>query len=387
MGDNLSMTETYLHNEATSHFRSVYLKGYWLKSALSYPFLGKRSIISLSDLTKIYKPEGELYSGMKEVLVSKILGSEDRSNDFAEGFLPGKSWMQNRWIKVCVLMLKGNLEEPIDVIEYGGVYFVRDGNHRVSVAKKIKREFLRAKVTKLKVPFSIPETLTQNKLINFKKMAQFQKSTSFFTNVLDAKFDIRRKQSWEIMEKELKDWSPMWFDRHKEFLQEKDIPKQQQIWYEWLNKSVMEDIKKSSLHYLFPGWGDTDVAMEIIKLWNSYSNPDDISVEELYDIFIKRTRKRRFLLTPIHFIIDKIHYLRRTAWDERCFFYRRSGIGEIRPEFKLPSDLGKRFWRNLYKDLFKVHYNKMRKELGRSPYHVELVSNWYDNVWIPRSSR
>lgn len=380
------MENAYVKNEAINSFKSLYLKGYWLTAPILYPFLGKRSIISLSSLTESFKPESEISSGMTEIKVNKIIGSEDRSHDFAEGFLPSRFWMQNRWVKVCMLMLEGELEEPIDVIDYGGVYFVRDGNHRVSVAKKIKREFLRAKVTKFKVPFKLSENLTRKKLIHFKLMADFQKSTSFFTHVEDAKFDIRRKQTWQILEKELKDWSPGWFNRHKDGEQIKDPATQHNIWYNWLNKIVIEEIRKSSLHYLYPGWGDTDVAMEIIRLWNSYENPDDISVEELYDIFISKTKKRRFLLTPLHFIMDKLRYLRRSAWEERCYFYNRSCINDIRPEFKLPSDLGKRFWRNLYKDLFKTHYSKMKKELGRIPYHNELVIDWYDNVWIPRSS-
>lgn len=374
------MTEEYLISEATSHFKSVYFKGYWA------PVLGRRSVLSLSDLTKIYKPDSETPVGMKEVHISKIIGSEDRSHDFAEGFLPSKQWMQNRWIKVCKLMLNGELEEPVDLLEYGGLYFVRDGNHRVSVAKKIKREFLRAKITKLKVPFTLSETISYRTIQNFKAMANFQKSTSFFTNVPTAKFDIRRKSSWEIMEKEIKEWSPKWFATHNKDGEPMDTPGQQRFWYNWLDTYILDDIRKASMHYLYPGWGDTDVAMEIICLWNSYSNPDNVSVEELYKSFIKRTRQSRFLLTPIHFIIDKLKYLRRTAWDERCYFYKRSCISDIVPEFKLPSDLGKRFWRNLYKDLFQTHYTRMRKELGRSPYHKELIIDWYKNVWIPRSS-
>ena len=99
----------------------------------------------------IFQPLGESYVGDKEIRVSKIIGSEDRSSDFTEGFLPAKAWMSNRWIAVWQLMNQGTLEEPIDVMEYGGVYFVRDGNHRVSVAKYFKQEYIRAKVTKLKL--------------------------------------------------------------------------------------------------------------------------------------------------------------------------------------------------------------------------------------------
>lgn len=379
------MSNTYLTMGAEKHFRKIHSKGRWLVSAIAFPFLGRRSILPLSELIKIFKPESESYSGTSEILVNKIIGSEDRSNDFAEGFLPVKSWMESRWSKVWMLMEKGELEEPIDVLEYGGVYFVRDGNHRVSVSKRMKREFIRAKITKLRVPLSLSENISYKNLSQFRKLAAFQKNTNFFTYIPNAQFDIRRNQTWDIIEKEIKCWSPAWFQRHKDGNKESNPEEQLKIWYSWLNSTIIAHIKKESLHYMFPGWGDTDVAMEIIKLWNSYSDPDEISVEDLYEIFISKIRKRRFILTPFHFIVDKLNYLSRTGRDERNLFYERSCIETIRPDFRLPSDLGKKYWRNLYNDLFRTHYLKMKKELGRSPYHNELVCDWYDNVWLPRT--
>ncbi len=379
------MSNTYIKMDGEKQFRQISRKGSWLVSFIARPFLGKRSLLSLSELIQISKPLGESYSGMFEIPVNKIVGSEDRSSDFAEGFLPTKAWMENRWLKVWILMDKGELEEPIDVLEYGGIYFVRDGNHRVSVAKRMKREFLRAKVTKLKVPFSLSEELTNRKISSFKKLAEFQVNTKFLTHVPEAEFDIRRNRSWDILEKEIKCWNPEWYERHKDEYERADDKEQSKIWYNYLNKTILGNIKKESLHYLYPGWGDTDVAMEIISLWNSYSDPDEISVEELYEVFIKKTKKRRFFLTPLYFMFDKFNYLSRTAAEERYLFLERSHIKGIRPDFKLPSDLGKKFWRNLYWDLFHIHYSKMKRELGRIPYHVELVEEWYDNVWLPRT--
>lgn len=346
----------------------------------------KNPIISLLELKNIYKSEGESFSGIQDIRVDQIVGSEDRSSDFAEGFIPTKSWMENRWTKVWALMEEGILEEPIDVFNYGGLYFVRDGNHRVSVAKSMKRDFIRAKVTTLNVPFKLHNNLCHKNLHLFKKLVNFHVKSNFFTYVPDAYFDIKRASSWDILEKEILCWNPAWFDRHKLDYEELSPNTQCNIWYEHLNKIIFAHIKKRSLHYLFPGWGDSDVAMEIIELWNTYNNPDDVSIEELYQLFIKRTRKRRFLLTPIHFIVAKINHILRTPTQERELFLESSGIEYIRPDFRLPSDLGKKYWRKLYSDLFNTHYYKLKKELGRPPYHYELVSDWYDNVWLPRTT-
>lgn len=379
------MTNQFYAAEAENHFSKVLIKGRRLVSKTSFVFIGNHSILSLSELINIARPDSEAYKGESDIPVYKVIGSEDRSHDFAEGFLPTRPWMQKRWTKVCQLMMEGELEEPIDVLEYGGVYFVRDGNHRVSVAKRLKREFIRARVTKLKIPYTLSENMTRITLPQFRKQVEFQKKTGFFTSVPDARFDMKRNSSWEILEKEMDCWSPAWFERHKEDNKAAEPADQYRIWYYWLEKTVISTIKKQSLHYLYPGWGDMDVAMEIIELWNTYPDPDEISIEELYRAFISRTRKKRFFLMPLYLVFDKINYLSRTACDERCYFYERSYISRIRPEFKLPSDLGKRFWRKLYIDLFHTHYQKMKKHLGRSPYHSELITDWYDNVWLPRT--
>ena len=157
------------------------------------------------------------------------------------------------------------------------------------------------------------------------------------------------------------------------------------LWYTMFYKFMINHIEKRSLHYLYPGWGNTDVALAMVGLWNSYPNPDDIAVEEMYDLFLQKTRRKRFFLTPIHLFFEKLNYLTRTACDERCLFLDNSRIRDVRPDFRLPSSLGKRFWRGLYKDLFRVHQQKLKKTLGRTPYLYELVADWYDNVWLPGS--
>lgn len=379
------MAVNYQDTEANEHFQRVFQRGKRNTSSFRKMLKSSKELLSLEELTGIAKPQGGSLVGSMEISVHKIIGSEDRSGDFAQGFLPTKPWMKSRWIKVCLLMMEGNLEEPIDVLEYGGVYFVRDGHHRVSVSKKLKREFLRARVTKLQVPFTLPETFSRRDLPNFKRMAKFQERTDFFTLVPEAWFGFKRQKSWDILEKEIACWSPSWFERHDEFKSNPDLKEQHQIWYYWLIHTVLGAIKKISLHYLYPGWSDMDVAMEIIAVWNSYPNPDDISIEELYSSFLNQTRRRRFILAPVHLLAERWNSMTRTARDERKFFYERSYIQDIYPEFRLPADLGKRFWRNLYKDVFYTHYRRMKKNLGRQPYFEELLTDWYEKVWLKRT--
>ncbi len=77
----------------------------------------------------------QVYRGMRVVEVEKITGSVGRYKDFDRSFLPNKKSMSQRWSRVDRAYHQG-LELPaVSLYKIGEAYFVRDGNHRVSVAR------------------------------------------------------------------------------------------------------------------------------------------------------------------------------------------------------------------------------------------------------------
>jgi len=95
----------------------------------------KDEMLSLGDVRSLLKPESEYYRGMQAVPIERIVGSEGRYNDFNRAFLPRHDKLMMRWTRVDVAHYRNVILPPIKLFEIGGVYFVRDGNHRVSVAK------------------------------------------------------------------------------------------------------------------------------------------------------------------------------------------------------------------------------------------------------------
>jgi hypothetical protein len=75
------------------------------------------------------------YRGMRTVDVEKIAGSVGRCTDFDCSFLPLKVNMARRWERVDRAYHQGVELPAVSLYKIGDVYFVRDGNHRVSVAK------------------------------------------------------------------------------------------------------------------------------------------------------------------------------------------------------------------------------------------------------------
>ncbi len=74
-------------------------------------------------------------AGLQLVATDKIVGSEGRSHDFDPQWRPLRKVSQGRWVSISAALAKDTNMPAIDLIKVGDRYFVRDGHHRVSVAK------------------------------------------------------------------------------------------------------------------------------------------------------------------------------------------------------------------------------------------------------------
>ena len=87
------------------------------------------------------------YAGQKEVALDDIRGSEGRIRDFDDRFNPLTDRVRERWMSVARAHEAGIDLPPIELVQVGKVYYVRDGNHRVSVARANGRPTITARVT------------------------------------------------------------------------------------------------------------------------------------------------------------------------------------------------------------------------------------------------
>lgn len=84
--------------------------------------------------------------------LDRIVGSVGRYKDFTRDFLPRSPAMAERWARVEEAMESLEGVPPIEVYKLGDVYFVADGNHRVSVARASGLDAIEAHVTEIPVP-------------------------------------------------------------------------------------------------------------------------------------------------------------------------------------------------------------------------------------------
>jgi hypothetical protein len=87
--------------------------------------------------------------GLRVVPLDAIVGTVDRGVDFDRGFRPTSTRLRSRWERIASAQRRGESLPPVSLFKIGDLYFVRDGHHRVSVAKSLGREDIDAYVTEV----------------------------------------------------------------------------------------------------------------------------------------------------------------------------------------------------------------------------------------------
>ncbi|MBN1564748.1 MAG: hypothetical protein JXA10_12955 [Anaerolineae bacterium] len=86
------------------------------------------------------------HDGTRAIAVNQIHGTLNRGDDFDYNFRPLKNAIQQRWRSVATAMMHEISLPPIEVIQIGEAYFVKDGHHRISVARALGCDYLDAVV-------------------------------------------------------------------------------------------------------------------------------------------------------------------------------------------------------------------------------------------------
>jgi hypothetical protein len=106
-------------------------------------------ILPFEEVVDALGRRGERYLGLQTIELDSIVGSVDRPRDFDRRFLPTTGRVRPRWERIATATRRGAEIPPIDVYRIGELHFVKDGHHRVSVARAMGFKVIDAYVTEV----------------------------------------------------------------------------------------------------------------------------------------------------------------------------------------------------------------------------------------------
>ncbi|MBN1178609.1 MAG: universal stress protein [Anaerolineae bacterium] len=213
-------------------------------------------LLSYEDVRQKLRAREGSTQELKDIPLDAIVGSVGRYTDFTRSFLPTRDSDEGRWarVKTAVTGLKG--VPPIDVYQIGAAYFVKDGNHRVSIARELNATHIQAYVTEVhtKVPLT-PDDEPEDVILKA-EYARFLEHTQLDQTRPQADLAVTVPGQYQHLEEHIK--------VHRHFM---GIEKQREIpypeaaahWYDTVYQPVVRLIWEQGILQDFPDRTETDL--------------------------------------------------------------------------------------------------------------------------------
>ncbi|GAB6390692.1 MAG: transcriptional regulator [Treponematales bacterium] len=281
-------------------------------------FMRRDELLSFHDVKEMLKPRHEVYRGLTQVPIALIVGSEGRYRDFNKCFLPKSEFLRARWERVDRARLSDIPLPAIQLYEIGGAYFVRDGNHRVSVARAQGAEEIDAEVTSLSSEIAITPNMTAEELraavVDYEKKLFYEK-TKFGELTGDENLNFTIPGRYDVIYQHIL--------VHKYYLNQKregEMPFDEALvsWYKEVYSPIIKIIKDEWLLFDFPGRSSSDLYVWIVKHWDTLKKDYDVHYamsDAARDFANKYGRKRGSVFQTARRALEGFFQKRRHAND------------------------------------------------------------------------
>lgn len=219
-------------------------------------------LMPFHELRRRLSPESESYRGMQTVPVDKIVGSMDRFSDFDRAFLPRRKSTRGRWTSIDRAYHQDVRLPPIQLYKVGDVYFVKDGNHRVSVAREHGVEFIDAEVIEGHIRAPLTSRMSAAEMLLQAEYAEFLRRTDL--DELHPEHDIRPTalgrydEIWEQIEGHRHWLSSIWG-------REATVHEAVNDWYHYIYMPIVQIIRDRGVLETFPQSTEADLYLWVMR--------------------------------------------------------------------------------------------------------------------------
>src|SRR5262245_24828548 len=337
-------------------------------------------LLSLDEIKHNLRLQDSAYKGLQTIELDKIVGSTGRYRDFTRTFLPKTDQTEDRWRHVDAIAHSEGYP-PIDVYQVGDVYFVRDGNHRVSVARIHRAKTIEAYVIQYKTPVPITKEDDLDAILLKLEPAEFFNRTHLDILRPEQNIVFTEPGRYRLLEEHIA------FHKFlKEVECECEISEEAAVgsWYDQVYMPVVQLIRASDILKDFPERTEADLYAWLVlhraaleaELETLGSIPDEALIEEL-----KRERATNPFAQLMGLFRGELNLQHPPLWIEKAKFLTQTGLDRLRPghgiHFTEPGCY------ELVKKHIAVHKYLQETEANREMCYEEAVASWYDHVYLP----
>lgn len=372
---------------ASNDFDRAYRKAFWRK-VTSWLTKDPNTLLPFYDVREHMPIKGQHYIGLQQVPIERIVGSLGRYRDFDRVFLPKQSHTRNRWINIDRAHYEDVILPPVELIKMGEIYFVKDGNHRVSVAREWEQEFIDAYVTEIIIPVPLTRDMDTDDLELQKELAVFLEQTQLDGFEPGSLIHSRIPGHYTILIEHISFHQWLLGEQRQ---REVSFQEAARSWYVNVYQPLVTVIQEQDILRAFPKLSATDLYLWLVKyLWHlsviyrgeAYAKVFD--EEDVEDRAVAKLEKE----IPRRSVARLVKALKDTEWVERYLlqqqkrtFLERTHLVEFRPEAQIDMTVLGQY------DVLEEHISVHRWFLGEQQQSEVSVSeaaiSWYDKIYTP----
>lgn len=232
----------------------------------------KLHLLSFDEIVEKLRLKQSVYKGLQDIPIDNIGGSTGRYEDFTRHFLPRTSDKRDkeRWRNIYTLAVTGKGFPPIDVYKIDQVYFVKDGNHRVSVARELGWETIQGFVTELPSSISLDPDVEPDELLLKEECAYFLEKTQLDKTRPESKdrLDFTEPGGYQRLFKHIELHRYLLEQEEGESLAGDEVQALQTAaadWYDNVYLPMINAVRQTDIIKHFPGRSESDLYIWLIE--------------------------------------------------------------------------------------------------------------------------
>ncbi|KAB8142527.1 DUF4032 domain-containing protein [Chloroflexia bacterium SDU3-3] len=254
------MDNTYISRVAQEDFKDARRKAFF-SELLDTLRRRPNELLSFDDVRMRLNIRAQRYLGHQTVPLANIVGSEGRYSDFDRQFLPRTDAIRNRWSNIDRAMIQSVALPPIELYKIGDVYFVRDGNHRVSVARQQGALFIDAFVTEMVVDVPLEADLSVRDLMLKEEYSDFLEWTDLAELRPDQRIEFSEPGGYLQLVRHI--------NAHRYYMgleRDEEVPRDEAVgdWYDSVYLPIVQVIREQGVLRAFPGRTEADLYLWIM---------------------------------------------------------------------------------------------------------------------------
>ena len=219
-------------------------------------------LMSFEDVHERLQLNRVRYLDLQDVPMDRIVGSVGRYGDFTRAFFPRGDHLRGRWENIRRLVATGRSLPPVELYKVGQVFFVRDGNHRVSVARHRGFSSIEALVWEYDAPVQLQPDSDIDELLCKAAREAFAERTGIDRLCPDLHVELTQLEGYDTLLHEI--------ERFQEAISRMDgrelAPDEAvTLWCEIRYVPVVEIIRRRTILQDFPGRTEGDLYLWLCR--------------------------------------------------------------------------------------------------------------------------